>query len=112
VYFFEGSPKVFPSYCANDLEGWAALFLQETFLPPSGAKKRKQANTREILAKFVYVCYIMFTKEIEMHYIEVYDEDYNLVTKYSFFAKEISKVFAKIKTLNLERKKFKHYFVD
>ena len=47
-----------------------------------------------------------------MHYIEVYDEDYNVINKYSFFAKEISKVFAKIKSLNLEKKKFKHYFVD
>tara|TARA_A100000172_G_C2991379_1_gene92970 strand:+ start:420 stop:563 length:144 start_codon:yes stop_codon:yes gene_type:complete len=47
-----------------------------------------------------------------MHYIEVFDENMNMIKKYSFFPEQISKVFAKIKSLNSEKKKFKHYFID
>ena len=47
-----------------------------------------------------------------MHYIEVYDENYKVEARYSYLPKEISKVFSKIKNLNTENKKFKHYFIE
>ena len=47
-----------------------------------------------------------------MHYIDVYDEDWNIVRTWSYPAKHISRVFAKIKSLNSENKRFKHYFID
>ena len=74
-------------------------------MPPKGAK------TNLLTTLYFYVI-IIITKGGEMHYIEVYDEDFNIETRYSFFPKEISKVFEKIRNLNLENKRFKHYFVD
>ena len=47
-----------------------------------------------------------------MHYIEIYDENWNVIRRLSFPAKDIRKVFSKIKSLNQEKKRFKHYFVD
>ena len=47
-----------------------------------------------------------------MHYIEVYDENMNIVKKYSFYPEQISAVFSKIRSLNFDKKRFKHYFID
>ena len=83
----------------------AFSYFQQIFFAPFGGKNKSFDYN-------IFLCYYYNNKGGEMHYIEVYDEDFNIETRYSFFAREISKVFEKIRSLNLENKRFKHYFVD